>query len=220
MSAEENPQPSKEDKQSNKSFVRQMTDQLNSWLKDSSPEVHATVGPAIESAAQFADQGISSAKSAIDMITEFTGDLTGVESFKIIPRASMSCEIDIVCKHEQDIMVKQQIAPFVELYSLHLGRRINFVALINKTDKGLQLDINEGMGLKLLAPLIGLQTVDIKGSALLSRDDKGQLVIIVSTRAPGLDNPVTVSVPVNHILRDVQSHVKTHIKKKLRNETP
>ena len=205
---------SKDSWRDSSAFVRQMTNQLQSWLKESNPDVHSKVESAIESAAQLADQGISGAKSAVDMISEFTGDLTGVESFQIIPKANMSCEVDIRCKQDQDIVVKQAIAPFIELYSLHLGRRINFVALINQTDKGLQLDINEGMGLKILAPLIGLQSVEIKGSALLTRDDTGQLAMVVSTRVPGLESPVTVSVPIRHFLKDVNTHVQTQIKKK------
>jgi hypothetical protein len=223
MASEENPQsdPQSDPAQSSKdespetnTFVRQMTNQLQAWLKDSNPDVHSKVESAIESAAQLADQGLTGAKTAVDMLAEFAGDLTGVESFRIIPKADMSCEVDIRCKQEQDIVVKQQLAPFIELYSLHLGRRINFVALINKTDKGLQLDINDGMGLKILAPLIGLQTVEVRGSGLLTRDDSGQLALVISTKVPGLDNPVTVSVPMKHLFRDVH----THIKKKFSNE--
>jgi hypothetical protein len=199
------------------SFVRQFTDQLHGWLKSSSPEVHSQVESAIESAAQIADQGLASAKAAVDMITEFAGDLTGVESFRVIPKSTLALEVDIRCKQEQDISVKQQVAPFVELQALHLGRRINFEALINQTEKGLQLDINDGMSLKIMAPLIGLQTIEVKGSGLLTRDDKGQLSLVVTTHVPGLSNPITVALPMNHILRDVQSHVQTHIKRKFTN---
>jgi hypothetical protein len=160
----------------------------------------------------MADQGLASAKVAVDMVTEFAGDLTGVESFKVIPKSTMALEVDIVCRQEQDIVVKQQIAPFVELHALHFGRRINFEALINRTDKGLQLDINDGMHLKILAPLIGLQTVEIKGSALLTRDDQKQLVLVVTTNVPGLSAPVTVSLPMKNLIRDVQTHLKRKLK--------
>jgi hypothetical protein len=199
------------------SFVRQLTDQLHGWLKSSNPEVHSQVESAIESAAQMADQGLASAKAAVDMITEFAGDLTGVESFRVIPKSTMALEVDIRCKQEQDIRVKQQVAPFVELQSLHLGRRINFEALINQTEKGLQLDINDGMSLKIMAPIIGLQTIEVKGSGLLTRDEKGQLALVLTTHVPGLSNPITVALPMNNILRDVQSHVQTHIKRKFTN---
>lgn len=201
----------------NSSFVRQFTNQLHGWLKDSNPEVHSKVEFAIESAAQMADQGLASAKASVDMLTEFASDLTGVESFRVIPKSTMALEVDIRCKQEQDISVRQQIAPFVELQALHLGRRINFEALINQTEKGLQLDINDGMSLKIMAPLIGLQTVEIKGSGLLTRDVQGQLVLVITTYVPGLSNPVTVALPMKNILRDVQSHVQTHIKRKFTN---
>jgi hypothetical protein len=190
------------------SFVRQFTNSLHGWLKDSNPEVHSKVESAIESAALIADQGLASAKAAMDMITEFTGDLTGVESFRVIPKSTMALEVDIRCKQEQDVSVKQQIAPFVELQALHLGRKINFEALINQTEKGLQLNINDGMSLKIMAPLIGLQTIEIKGSGLLTRDEHGQLVLALTTFVPGLSNPVTVAFPMKHLLRDVQTHFK------------
>jgi hypothetical protein len=202
---------------SSNSFVRQITDQLHGWLKSSNPEVHSQVESAIESAAQIADQGLASAKAAVDMITEFAGDLTGVESFRVIPKSTMALEVDIRCKQEQDISVKQQVAPFVELQALHLGRRINFEALINQTEKGLQLNINDGMSLKIMAPLIGLQTIEVKGSGLLTRDEKGQLALVLTTHIPGLSNPITVALPMNNILRDVHSHVQTHIKRKFTN---
>ncbi len=64
----------------------------------------------------------------------------------------MALEVDIRCKEEQDIEVKQPNRPVVELYALHFGKRINFEAQVNQTEKGLQLDIHEGMSFKILAP--------------------------------------------------------------------
>ena len=88
------------------------------------------------------------------------------------------------------------------------GQRIHFEGLWNKERKGLQLDINDGMSLKVQAPLVGMQTIEIKGSGLLTRDEQKRPVLVVTTRIPGIDNPVTVSVPLRHFIGGVQSQIK------------
>jgi hypothetical protein len=195
------------EKRADSSVVRQLAGRLKNWLEDNNVEMHTHVEVALETAAQFADQGIDNAKSSIDMLREFAQNLKTIESFKVIPKQPMALEVDIRCKEEQDIEVKQPIAPFVELYALHFGRRINFEAQVNQTEKGLQLDIHEGMSFKILAPLIGIQTVTIKGRGLLKREDSGQFTLIVTTQVPGLDSPVTISVPIRHVFEGVQ-HLK------------
>lgn len=197
--------PEDQEAPESRSAVRKFKDQLNSWLKDNSPEMHSTFESALDSAAELADRGIEGAKVAVDMLGEFAHDLTGVESFRVIPKPSMALEVGIRCDEEQEIILKQQLAPLIELYSLRLGRRINFEALINKARKGLQIDINDGMSLAIAAPLVGLQTVEIKGSGLLTRDDRGELVLSVTTRVPGLDSPVTVTVPIRHFIRSAKT---------------
>jgi hypothetical protein len=166
------------------------------------------VETALESAAQLGAVGLESAKASMEMLTEFGQELTGVESFRVIPKKSLAVEVDIQCSSEQDINVRQQLAPFVELHSLHLGLRINFEALFNKAKKGLQLDINEGMSLRIAAPIVGLQIVPIKGSGLLRRNHRGELILAITTTPPGLESPVTIDIPIKHIMGGVQSHLK------------
>jgi len=201
-------EPNKKAQPDPNALVRQLTDQLTNWLKDSNPEMHSRVEVALESLAQLAGCGLEGAKAAAELLNEFSHELTGIESFRIIPKSSMALEVDIRCRHEQDLVVKQFIAPFVELYALHLGKRIHFEGLWNKDRKGLQLDINDGMSLKIQAPLVGMQIVEIKGSGLLTRDEQKRPVLVVTTKVPGLDNPVTVSVPLRHFISGVQSHIK------------
>lgn len=208
MAEEDHSQSSNPDFSASKKFVSQIADQLNNWFKDTNPEAHSRVETAMESMGKFAEVGMESVKSATDMLSEFAHDLTGVESFQIIPKQSMALEVDIRCKKEQDIVLRQQVAPFVELYALHLGKRIHFEALVNKSKKGLQLDINDGMSLKMMVPIIGMQTVEVKGSGTMTRDEKGELILSITSKVPGLDTPVTVSVPIKTILGPAQAHLK------------
>jgi hypothetical protein len=183
-------------------------------MGDDSKDLAFKIEFALNSVVKLAGQGFESIKASIALLTEFLQDLTSIESFRIIPKASMSLEVDVRCKHDQEIVVKQAIAPFVELYALHLGERIRFEALVNKERKGLQLDVHEGMSLMILAPLIGLQTVQIKGSALLTRDENGQVAIVVTTPVPGVDTPISITVPLRHFTK----YAESEIKKKFRRE--
>jgi hypothetical protein len=201
-------EPGKKEQADVSTLMRQFGDQLSNWLKDSNPEIHSRVEVALDSLGQLAGLGWEGAKATTELLNEFAHDLTGIESFRVIPKSSMALEVDIRCRHEQDLVVKQPLAPFVELYALHLGRRVHFEGLWNKERKGLQLDINEGMSLKVQAPIVGMQTVEIKGSGLLTRDEQKRPVLVVTSKIPGLDSPVTVSVPLNHFISGVQSHIK------------
>jgi len=208
MAADQQNNEKKERQSEVSSVMRQLTGQFNNWLKESNPDIHAKVETAMESAAQLGAVGLESAKSTMEMLGEFSQELTGVESFRVIPKKSLAVEVDIHCSSEQDIVVRQQLAPFIELHSLHLGLRINFEALFNKAKKGLQLDINEGMSLRISAPIVGIQSVPIKGSGLLMRNEKGELILAISTTPPGLESPVTVEIPIKHIVGGVKSHLK------------
>jgi hypothetical protein len=197
-----------EQQSSRSTVVQKLTSQFNSWLKESNPDLHEKVEFTLDSMAQLADQGIDSAKATVDLLGEFGSELTGIESFRIIPKSSIALEVDIRCKQEQHIFVKQSLAPFVELRGLLLSKRIHFEALVNKGKKGLQLDINDGMSLMIDAPIIGTQTVPVKGSGLLMRDDRGQLILAVTATPPGLDTPVTVNIPLKHFASGLGSHIK------------
>jgi hypothetical protein len=193
-------------------IAKQISDQLGAWMGEDNKDLASKIEFALNSVVKLAGQGFESVKASIALLTEFLQDLTSIESLRIIPKASMSLEVDIRCKLEQEVIVKQSIAPFVELYALHLGERIHFEALVNKEKKGLQLDVNEGMHLMILAPLIGVQMVPIKGSALLTRDETGQLAIVVTTPVPGVDTPISVTVPLRHFGNYAQSELRKKFK--------
>lgn len=170
--------------------------------------MHARVEVAYESLSQLAGVSLESARNSIDLIDRFVKDLGGVQSFKVIPKSNLAVEVDIQCKDEQELIVKQTIAPFIELYSLQFGRKINFEALINKTEKGLQLDINDGFNINVSAPLVGIQRIAIKGSSMLMQNKNGQLALSITTKVPGLDNPVSIAIPLKSLLSGVQNEIK------------
>ncbi len=60
----------------------------------------------------------------------------------------------------------------------------------------------------MMVPIIGMQTVEVKGSGTMTRDEKGELILSITSKVPGLDTPVTVSVPIKTILGPAQAHLK------------
>ena len=141
---------------------------------------------------------------ALELIGELSTELTGVKSFKVIPKPPAELEVDIRFKKENQIKFKQAIAPMVEINSVKFGKRIAFGALIEKERKALRVNITEGFALEInLGPFMGKHMVDIKGSGLLTRDTKGQIVLITEIDVPGLDLPVEVSIPIRTIFHNL-----------------
>jgi hypothetical protein len=185
--------------------VQKFASGLNSWLKETNPQIHATIEPAIDSAAKFASLGFASMESAMELVGELVHDLTGVQSFRIIPKSATALEVEIKSIREQVLPVKQLLAPFVELRALRLGPLIRFEALIDKTQKGLKLGIHEGIGLTVTAPIVGEHLIDIRGSGTLGRNERGELVLVVGVPIPGSTRTTEVALPIKHLLKGAQT---------------
>jgi len=141
------------------------------------------------------------AKTAIDLITEFTRVLRGVKSFKVLPRPPWTLEVDICCKEPFDIPVNKTLFPFVELQSLAFGEHINFETLMNTTKKGLQLNVNEGMDLRFNLGPLGVQTLPLKGNVLLTHDENGELALITNHAVPGTSEMFNITIPIQRIIK-------------------
>jgi len=189
-------------------LMRQLAGHVKNWFEDNNLALHSGLEVAIESLAELADQSIDNAKSTVGMLRQFANSLKFIDTFKVIPKQNMALEVEIRCKEEQDVIVRQALAPLIELHALHFGKRVNFEAMVNKPEKALQLDIHEGMSLKILAPLIGIQSVPIKGSALLKRETSGELTLVATTKVPGIESPITVTVPIKTFIDGVQRYRK------------
>lgn len=188
-------------------ILKQVEAHFNAFVDQQDPQTQAKIDLAMRGITHAAFFGAASVIEAMELISEFTRDLTGVTSFKVIPKPPMTLEVDIQRVDDTDVSVRQSVAPFVELNSVVLGKQINFEALVNQSKKGLQLNINNGMTLKFkVGPIF--QTIPIKGSALLTHDEKGQLAIVATVPVPGLDTPVTTTVPLKLIFDEAQSRLR------------
>lgn len=159
---------------------------------------------AMKAVAEVAQKAPGGVKAALDLITDLIEELTGVQSFKITPRPPLALEVEIRSIKETDLKLKKLVAPMVEVESLKLGKRIHFEALLNQQKKGLQISIHEGFTLKFNhGPLLGATSVDIKGSGVLKRDESG-LAVELTTKIPGTDQDVQITVPIKQILEQAR----------------
>lgn len=159
---------------------------------------------AVKTVQDLSQRGPQGIKSALDLITDLLQELTGVESFKIIPRFPAAVEVDIRCLKEAELPWKKVVGPMVEIEALKVGKRIHFEGLLNQEKKGLQISIFEGFSIKMNhGPLLGGSVVDIKGRALLTRDHRG-LIMELTTRVPGTDQEIQLSIPVKQILQQAR----------------
>lgn len=142
--------------------------------------------------------GKDSYQFAVDLISELATELTGVKSLQIVPKGELELDVDIKRKKDLVLKFKHPVAPLVDLTGITFGDDLNFGAIIDREKKGLRMDIRRGLKMSFkFGPLD--HTVDIKGSALLSRNEKRQLILSTTTKIPGLDGPVTISVPLTQI---------------------
>ncbi len=141
------------------------------------------------------------AKTAIDLITEFTRVLRGVKSFRVQPKPPWTLEVDIHCKEPFEVPVNKPLFPYVELQSLVFGEHINFETLMNTTKKGLQLNVNEGMDLRFNLGPLGVQKLPLKGNVLLTHDENGELALITNHAVPGTSEMFNITIPIQKIIR-------------------
>lgn len=149
--------------------------------------------------------GGESFKAALEMISEFIKETTGVDSVKVTPSVAPQLDVEIQCRREADIPIGTKVAPMVELSSIRLGKRIHFQALLNKHEKGIQVNIKDGLEMTFsLGSFFGKQTVPVRGSAMLARNPNGEVCLVTQVVAPGTDTPVTMRMP----LRKVFDHAR------------
>lgn len=132
---------------------------------------------------------------AVDLISELCTELTGVKSLQVVPKGPLELDVDIKRKKDLVLKFKHPVAPLVDLTALKFGEDLNFGAVVDKEKKGLRLNVRRGLSLTFkIGPLE--QVVDLKGSALLYRNEKKQLVLATTTDVPGFDQSVTLSIPL------------------------
>lgn len=160
-------------------------------------------GGAWQSLNKMAHQGKTSLQSAVEMVNDLAKDFSEVESFNITPRPPAEIEVDMRLKNEKELPFKQKVAPFVELESVCIANRVHFQALFDKEKNGLRCSFNEGFSLRFKT-FLGKLTVPINGNAVLMRDPSKQIVMEVSTKVPGIDLPVSFTIPLVELLREAR----------------
>jgi len=143
---------------------------------------------------------------AVDLISELCTELTGVKSMQIIPKGQMELDVDIKRKKDLVLKFKHPVAPLVDLTAVKFGEDLNFGAIVDKEKRGLRMNIRRGLSMTFkLGPLE--QVIDVKGSALLSRNEKNQLVLSTETQIPGFDSPVTIAIPLTMLFAQRKSMI-------------
>lgn len=158
-----------------------------------------TIGGALQ-------KGKEGAQFAFDLISELTRELSGIESFNIIPKPPAELEVDIKSRKETELPIKQVIAPLVEMEAVIIGKRIHFQSLIDTEIKGLRCNINEGFAIRI-STFLGKQTIPIKGTAILKRDQNKQIVMETSTTLPGIPLPVSITIPLKLLLSEAKKRL-------------
>ncbi len=163
-------------------------------------------GGAWQSLNRIAKHGVGGVQSAIDMVNDLTKELSEVESFSIVPKPPAEIEVDIRIKNEKDMPFKKNVAPFVEIEAVCIAKRVHFQALVDTEKSGLRCNINEGFSVRFKT-FLGKQTVPINGTAILRYDENKQVVMEASTKLPGIDLPVSFTLPLKQLLHEARKHV-------------
>jgi len=141
---------------------------------------------------------------AVDLISELCTELTGVKSLQILPKGPMELDVDIKRKNDLVLKLKHPVAPLVDLTQITFGEDLNFGAVVDKEKKGLRMNVRRGLKLQFKFGPIE-HNVDVKGSALLYRNDKKQIVLSTTAEVPGFDGPITISVPLSNLFAQKKS---------------
>lgn len=150
---------------------------------------------------ELKSRGMEGVQFISDILGGLVADMTGVTSFRVIPKPPLEFEVCIESRREQSLSLRQRISPVAELTGVKLGKKVRFGAKIDTDIKGLRLNIFEGINLEFnLGSLLGVRQVALKGSGLLKRDDSGRLVMLTTVRVPGLDMDMNIVVPIGLLL--------------------
>jgi hypothetical protein len=187
---------------------RLLYSEMESKLQDMFGPEHRTAaqiafGGAWKSLNKIASHGTTGLQAGIELVNDLVKDFNEVESFNVIPRPPAEIEVDMRLKTEKELPFKQNVAPFVELESVCIANRVHFQALFDKEKNGLRCSFNEGFSLRFKT-FLGKLTVPLNGNAVFRRDQNKQIVMEVSTRVPGIDLPVSFTIPLVELLRDAR----------------
>lgn len=191
--------------------ARHVVSEMERKLQDMFGPEHRTAakiafGGALQSFNKVARQSKDGFQSATEMIGDLARDLKEVESFRITPRPPAEIDVDIRIKNEKELPFSKNVAPFVDIEKVIIARRVHFQALVDTAQNGLRCNINEGFAVRFKT-FLGKQTVPINGSAILKRDAKKQIVMEATTRLPGVELPVSFTIPLDQLLREAKKHV-------------
>jgi hypothetical protein len=193
--------------QSSKEFLQDMERGFNLLFSPENIAVgKSTMRQAWQSLRELGRQGLIGIKYALDLISELLQELTGVLSFKVKAKPPAELEVDIHLKEELNLPLKQALAPLVDLETIIIGKRIHFQALLDKEENGLRCNINDGFAMRI-STLLGFQIIYVKGSAILKRDEKKELVMVTTAQIPGTKIPVTVTIPLKQLLKQARKRL-------------
>lgn len=145
--------------------------------------------------------------SALKMMGEFVQEFTNVKGVQVQLQSFRVLDLQIETLREADVPIKQGL-PIGRIDSMHLGEKIHFQVGVGEGAKDLHMNIIQGMSLIIDLGFLGKQTVPVQGSAKVTRDAKGELVVVATTRIPGIELPVSVNVPLRNIVDEIRKQRK------------
>ncbi len=161
----------------------------------------SSIDAAVKALGQFARTvGVEVGNAAI-MLKEFIQELTNVKGVNASFKKFGLLDVQIATLKPASLPINRDVPPVGKIESIRLGECIRFQMGLGDGNRDVVMNIEEGMSVDLyLGALLGRQTVPVAGSARLARDEGGRLVIIATTMAPGVNLPVSVTIPVKQFI--------------------
>ncbi len=145
--------------------------------------------------------------NALKMMREFVQEFTNIKGVQLNLLFFRILDLQIDTMKEADVPINQRL-PVGKIDAVHLGKKIHMQVGMGDGSKDLQMNVKDGLSLIINLGILGKQTVPIKGSAKLTRDEKGELVIAATTNVPGTEFPVTVNIPLKQMVGELRKQSK------------
>lgn len=141
--------------------------------------------------------------TALKTMREFVQEFTNIKGVQLNLLFFRILDLQIDTMKEADVPINQKL-PVGRIEAVHLGRKIHMQVGMGDGNKDLQMNVKEGLSLVINLGFLGKQTIPVKGTARLTRDEKGNLVIAASTKIPGIDYPMTVNIPIKLLVIELR----------------
>lgn len=145
--------------------------------------------------------------SALKTMREFVQEFTNIKGVQLNLLFFRILDVQIHTMREADIPVNQKL-PVGKIDAVHLGQKVHMQVGMGDGKKDLQMNIKEGLSLIVNLGILGKKNIPVKGTARLTRDEKGNLVMAATTNVPGTEFPITVNIPIKLLVGEIRKQSK------------